>query len=346
MGNELGAGRPKQAKLVVMSALTVTPLMWAVIAGLLVEPHAQARRRVPTWQVTGFLIWCPGLRCPKPSTRAQAALLSLYLDGSDAVLWARLRELLLIVAVTELFDSLQTVLGGVVQVWPWQGTPPCSRARSACLFLSVAVLACPDAVWRHHRPFFQVRPCMHPSAAAEAHPDCVQSGQVCVLCLLSGAGGAALHAFLEVLQWKGCAVWSHACSEQGSTRMHAQGAGKQQRGALVNLVAFYLLAMPLALFLAFYMHLGVVGLFIGLGTGPLVQSLLYSIVVYRLDWGSEACKAMDLASKEEAAVLERTLSEASQPLLGRRSSSAYPADGEAVVVSVSTNGHAQAEEQP
>ena len=45
-------------------------------------------------------------------------------------------------------------------------------------------------------------------------------------------------------------------------------------------------------------------------------------------------------------MLERTLSEASQPLLGRRSSSAFCADGEAVIVSVSANGHAQAEEQP
>ena len=63
---------------------------------------------------------------------AQAALLSLYLDGSDAVLWARLRELLVIVAVTELFDSLQTALGGVVQVGGALRSTP-AAARSACL---------------------------------------------------------------------------------------------------------------------------------------------------------------------------------------------------------------------
>ncbi len=97
MGNELGGARPKAARLVVTSALTITPLLWAVIALLLVEPHAQA------------------------------ALLSLYLDGSDAVLWQRLRELLLIVAVIEFFDSLQTVLGGVVQA----RTRP--RTSSLCL---------------------------------------------------------------------------------------------------------------------------------------------------------------------------------------------------------------------
>ena len=46
----------------------------------------------------------------------QAALLRLYLDGTDELLWARLRLLLGIVAGIELFDGLQTVLGGVVQV--------------------------------------------------------------------------------------------------------------------------------------------------------------------------------------------------------------------------------------
>ena len=38
------------------------------------------------------------------------------MDGSDAVLWRTLRQLLTIVAVIELADALQTVLGGVVQV--------------------------------------------------------------------------------------------------------------------------------------------------------------------------------------------------------------------------------------
>ena len=88
VGNELGAGRPREAFMVVFSALAITPLLWAVIACILVEPHLQR------------------------------ALLHLYVDGSDAALWQSLRWLLTIVAVIELADGLQTVLGGVVQVRP------------------------------------------------------------------------------------------------------------------------------------------------------------------------------------------------------------------------------------
>jgi hypothetical protein len=46
----------------------------------------------------------------------QALLLHLYVDGSDQVLWHSLCTLLTVVAVIELADGLQTVLGGVVQV--------------------------------------------------------------------------------------------------------------------------------------------------------------------------------------------------------------------------------------
>ena len=86
VGNELGAGRPRNARMVVFATLTITPVLWAVIACILAEPHLQR------------------------------ALLHLYVDGSDAVLWTTLRQLLTIVAVIELADALQTVLGGVVQV--------------------------------------------------------------------------------------------------------------------------------------------------------------------------------------------------------------------------------------
>jgi len=86
VGNELGAGRPRNARMVVFATLTITPVLWLVIACVLAEPHLQRM------------------------------LLSFYVDGSDKVLWQTLRMLLSIVAVIELADGLQTVLGGVVQV--------------------------------------------------------------------------------------------------------------------------------------------------------------------------------------------------------------------------------------
>ena len=63
--------------------------------------------------------------------------------------------------------------------------------------------------------------------------------------------------------------------------MSTQGSGRQQKGALINLVAFYVFAMPLALFLGFYLELGVIGLFAGMGLGPVMQTLLYGWLVLR-----------------------------------------------------------------
>lgn len=46
-------------------------------------------------------------------------------------------------------------------------------------------------------------------------------------------------------------------------------------------MAFYVFAMPLALFLAFYVGWGVLGLFAGMGLGPIIQTLLYGWLVLR-----------------------------------------------------------------
>ncbi|CAL8463544.1 g3078 [Coccomyxa elongata] len=172
VGNELGAMRPKAARTAAAAGMTMAPLLWAVIAMILVEPHLQR------------------------------LVLLLYLDGSDAVLWRALTRLLLITAAVELFDGLQTVLGGVVQ-----------------------------------------------------------------------------------------------------------GSGKQQRGALINVVAFYIFALPLAVFLGFYCGWNVIGLFAGMGLGPFVQTILYGALVARLDWGKESKKAAMLAGREEAEIMIRRLSE-------------------------------------
>ncbi len=40
-------------------------------------------------------------------------------------------------------------------------------------------------------------------------------------------------------------------------------------------------AMPLALFLVFYLGWGVIGLFAGMGLGPVMQTLLYGWLVLR-----------------------------------------------------------------
>ncbi len=75
------------------------------------------------------------------------------------------------------------------------------------------------------------------------------------------------------------------------------------------MVAFYIFALPLAAFLGFYCQWDVTGLFAGMGMGPFVQSILYGLLVLRLDWKKESNKAAELAGREEAEVLIRRLSE-------------------------------------
>ena len=108
--NELGAGRPRQARMAVLATLSVTPLLWAIIACIMAEPHLQA------------------------------LLLHLYVDGSDAVLWRTLCQLLTIVAAIELADAFQTVLGGVVQV---KRQPICVMRVLAGHVWPAKLVACP-----------------------------------------------------------------------------------------------------------------------------------------------------------------------------------------------------------
>ncbi|KAK9815228.1 hypothetical protein WJX72_000308 [[Myrmecia] bisecta] len=85
VGNALGAGQAGQARLAANAAAVSTPLIWAVVAVILIEPHTQA------------------------------LLLSVFTNGQDAELLSRMRRLLYLVVVLELFDGAQTVMQGVIQ---------------------------------------------------------------------------------------------------------------------------------------------------------------------------------------------------------------------------------------
>lgn len=64
----------------------------------------------------------------------------------------------------------------------------------------------------------------------------------------------------------------------------ARGSGWQHLGAFVNLGAFYLVGMPVAIVLGFVVHLKGKGLWIGLNSGATVQSLLLSVITCFTDW--------------------------------------------------------------
>lgn len=76
------------------------------------------------------------------------------------------------------------------------------------------------------------------------------------------------------------------------------GAGKQLHGAAVNFIAYYVVAVPVAVCLAFLSPMWVYGLYLGLSLGPLVQSLLYGRLILTINWAREAQRAYVSARAE------------------------------------------------
>ena len=86
----------------------------------------------------------------------------------------------------------------------------------------------------------------------------------------------------------------------------AQGSGKQARGAVVNLVAFYAVGIPLALTLAFGLQQGAAGLLLGLLAGSAVQ---VTVLVLRLCSRNRLARASipapPIALLKDSALLQR-----------------------------------------
>ncbi|MBA0766070.1 hypothetical protein Gotri_015149, partial [Gossypium trilobum] len=73
-------------------------------------------------------------------------------------------------------------------------------------------------------------------------------------------------------------------SLQGVLSGIARGCGWQHIGAYVNLGAFYLVGIPVAATLAFWLQLRGVGLWIGIQSGAFTQTILLAIVTSCINW--------------------------------------------------------------
>ncbi|XP_047059508.1 protein DETOXIFICATION 16-like [Lolium rigidum] len=80
------------------------------------------------------------------------------------------------------------------------------------------------------------------------------------------------------------------------------GCGEQKIGARVNLAAFYLAGIPLAVFLAFVLHLNGMGLWLGIVCGSLTKLLLLVWIVLSINWEKEAIKAKDMVLRSSLPV--------------------------------------------
>ena len=72
------------------------------------------------------------------------------------------------------------------------------------------------------------------------------------------------------------------------------GCRHQKTGAIINISAYYLFALPAGLFLAFYYKMGLLGLWTGLTGGLFVVSAVATTIILRLNWEKEAQKAQEL----------------------------------------------------
>ncbi|KAG8091494.1 hypothetical protein GUJ93_ZPchr0012g21508 [Zizania palustris] len=71
------------------------------------------------------------------------------------------------------------------------------------------------------------------------------------------------------------------------------GCGKQKIGAAVNLGAFYVVGIPMAVLLAFSLHLNGMGLWLGIVCGSIIKLLMLVFISCRIDWDEEAVKAKE-----------------------------------------------------
>nr|POE60522.1 protein detoxification 12 [Quercus suber] len=82
-------------------------------------------------------------------------------------------------------------------------------------------------------------------------------------------------------------------SIQGALAGIARGSGWQHIGAYVNLGAFYLCGIPVAVILSFLAKLRGRGLWIGIQTGSFVQAVVLSIIASCTVWEKQASKARE-----------------------------------------------------
>ncbi|XP_064425115.1 multidrug and toxin extrusion protein 2-like [Latimeria chalumnae] len=81
-----------------------------------------------------------------------------------------------------------------------------------------------------------------------------------------------------------------------------RGVGKQKIGAIINLIAFYGIGIPIGVALMFAAKLGIRGLWTGLLICVVVQSTLFIILIMRLNWNAATEQAQVRAGVKAQAI--------------------------------------------
>lgn len=192
VGNSLGAGSASGARLAALGAALAAPVIWIFVAFV--------------------LTWPP----------SQAALLSLFTNGTDEVLLQRMRSLLYLVVVLELFDGGWG--GWVSRVLPAALGVVRQSAAAGGRTLGGPLLAATDRRAGGSQGF----------AAAVAS-------------LVAGSQPTALPL--------PCRPPPRPAAHAGAQTILSGiigGVGKQKRGSLINVLAYWLCAVPVACLLGFW----------------------------------------------------------------------------------------------
>lgn len=78
-----------------------------------------------------------------------------------------------------------------------------------------------------------------------------------------------------------------------------RGVGEQAKAAICNLIAFYVIGVPLGYYLAFPKNMGLPGLWFGLAAASYSSSFALHILLWVGDWKMWSIRAIDLAKLEE-----------------------------------------------
>eukprot|EP00842_Homolaphlyctis_polyrhiza_P006696 jgi/Hompol1/7027/HPOL_000292-RA len=76
-----------------------------------------------------------------------------------------------------------------------------------------------------------------------------------------------------------------------------RGCGKQHQGAYVNLFGYYVLGLPIGIFSAFTLHMGIIGMWSGMTIALVLNSIAIGYLVWRTDWQVETAKALLLVGR-------------------------------------------------
>ncbi|KAL2934178.1 Protein DETOXIFICATION 16 [Bienertia sinuspersici] len=113
-----------------------------------------------------------------------------------------------------------------------------------------------------------------------------------ILILIRNTWGYAYSSEIEVVQYLAAMMPLLALTNfvDGLTCVlsgTARGCGWQKLGAYINLGSFYLVGLPVAIILAFFMHIGGKGLWLGILSAITLQAISFFVITVKTNWTQE-----------------------------------------------------------